>query len=73
MSTPPEQKRFAGSLSPQFLQPEFLPSDTWIEPNLSGTIRALESLADYINDWILQKLTVRTNQNYLFGIPQGLQ
>jgi hypothetical protein len=55
MSTPPEQKRFADSLSPQFLQPEFLPSDTWIEPDPANDSHA-ESLADYINDWILQNL-----------------
>jgi hypothetical protein len=55
MSTPPEQKRFADSLTPQFLQPEFLASDALIESDLAKDSGA-ENLVDYINGWILQDL-----------------
>jgi hypothetical protein len=55
MSTPPEQKRFEESVSPQFLRPEFLAADTLIETNLANDSGA-ESLANYIDDWILQSL-----------------
>lgn len=52
MSTPPEQKRFRDSVSPEFLAPECLPK---VEPNLADDSCA-DDLIGYISDSMLQSL-----------------
>ncbi len=55
MSTPPEQKSFGDSASPEFLAPEFLPADTLANPNLATDLWA-DDLTNYISDSVLRTL-----------------
>jgi hypothetical protein len=54
MFTPPEQKSFGDSASPEFPAPELL-SGSLVNPDLSGDSGA-DSLANYISDSVLQPL-----------------
>ncbi len=55
MSTPPEEKAFGDSASPEFLAPESVPASALLNPNLTNDLSA-ESLTNYISDSVLRIL-----------------